>query len=175
MSNQTALPFHEITVENPLKVCFVCLGNICRSPTAEGVFQHLVNREGLSAFFEIDSAGTGAWHVGEPANSKSRNVAEQNGITLKSKARIFEYSDLEYYDLIIAMDSDNLHNLHRLDRQKKYNNKILLLREFDPVSGDKEVPDPYYGGIYGFELVFDIVMRSCEVLIEQIRPYIVNK
>ncbi len=171
MQSVTSLDLRKITTENPLKVCFVCLGNICRSPTAEGVFQHIINRDGLSALVEVDSAGTAAYHVGEPANSKSRMIAEQNGVSLNSKARKFEYSDFDYFDLIIAMDKENLHELQRMDRKSQYRDKIFLLRDFDPVPGDMEVPDPYYGGINGFELVFEIVMRSCESLLDTARPH----
>jgi len=172
MQPVTKLSLKEVTKEDPLKVCFVCLGNICRSPTAEGVFQHIVNREGLSALLEVDSAGTAAYHVGEPANSKSRIIAEQNGVSLNSKARKFEYTDFGYFDLVIAMDKENLRDLQRLDRKSQYHDKLFLLRDFDPVPGDKEVPDPYYGGINGFELVYEIVMRSCESLLEAIRPHV---
>lgn len=105
-NSQRTLKLRTVTADNPLKVCFVCLGNICRSPTAEGVFEHLVKREGLLPYFEIDSAGTGAWHVGERANSRSRKVAEQNGVQLNSLARKFERSDLEEFDLVIAMDKE---------------------------------------------------------------------
>ncbi len=172
MQTQHKLSLREITTNDPFRICFVCLGNICRSPTGEGVFQHLVDREGFSAFFEIDSAGTGAYHVGEPANSKSRNIAEKHGVQLHSRARKFEYSDFAYFDLVLAMDQDNLNDLKLLDRNQKYHDKLFLLRNFDPSPGDGEVPDPYYGGINGFELVFDIVMRSSEELLEQIRPFI---
>ena len=172
METNNTLNLRKITADEPLKVSFVCLGNICRSPTAEGVFQHLVNREGLSRYIEVDSAGTGAYHVGEPANSKSRMIAEKNGVKLASRARQFEYRDFEYFDLVVAMDKENLKDLSNLDRKQQYRDKLCLLRDFDPYPGDKEVPDPYYGGINGFELVFDMVMRSCEVLLDQIKPHI---
>ena len=172
MQTETTLTLREITSENPLKICFVCLGNICRSPTAEGVFQYLVNREGLQSYVEIDSAGTGAYHVGEPANSKSRMIAEKNGVKLNSRARKFEYSDFEYFDLMIAMDKENLRDLKNLDRKKQFHNNIYLMRDFDPFPEDGQVPDPYYGGINGFELVFEVVMRSSEHLLGQIKPFI---
>lgn len=161
-----------ITAEEPVKICFVCLGNICRSPTAEGVFQHLVNERGLESYFEIDSAGTSAYHIGESANSKSQQTANKHGITLHSKARRFEASDLEYFDLILAMDRENLSNIRRMDPERKYEPKIGMLRNFDPEPGDGEVPDPYYGGIQGFENVFQIVKRSCNRLLNQLEPYI---
>ncbi len=172
MQTITSLSLRKITREDPLKITFVCLGNICRSPTAEGVFQHLVNRKGFSELVEVDSAGTAAYHVGEPANSKSKLIAEQNDVSINSRARKFEYSDFEYFDLVIAMDRENLRDLHQLDRKKQYHDKIYLLRDFDPLPGEGEVPDPYYGGIHGFELVFEIVMRSCESLLDTIRPHL---
>lgn len=165
-------PDFTITAESPFKICFVCLGNICRSPTAEGVFQHLVNERGLQPYFEIDSAGTSAYHVGESANSKSQQTANKHGITLHSKARQFEEADLEYFDLILAMDRQNLSNLKRMDAHGKYDHKIGMLRDYDPEPGDGEVPDPYYGGIQGFENVFQIVKRSCNRLLDQLEAHI---
>lgn len=162
------IPDKPITKESPYRLCFVCLGNICRSPTAEGVFQHLVIEEDLQAYFEIDSAGTSAYHIGEPANSKSQQTANQHGITLHSRARRFEASDLDYYDLILAMDKENLSNIKSLDARSQYSHKIMLMREFDPDPGDREVPDPYYGGIDGFEKVFQVVRRSCEELLDRL-------
>ena len=161
-----------ITKEQPYKICFVCLGNICRSPTAEGAFQRVVSEAGLDDFFEVDSAGTSAYHIGEPANAKSRLIAEKYGTRLLSKARKFESADLEYFDLAVAMDSQNLEDLKALDEAGGYHTKITTLRAFDPDPGDGEVPDPYFGGINGFESVYDMVWRSCENLLEHLRPFI---
>jgi protein-tyrosine phosphatase len=163
-----------ITKEEPIKICFVCLGNICRSPTAEGIFQHLVNERSQQSYFEIDSSGTSAYHIGEPANSKSRKTAEQHGVTLHSRARKFESSDLEYFDLILAMDKENLENIRRLDVENKYSDNIMLMREFDPKPENKEVPDPYHGGLQGFENVFQVVKRSCENLLDKLESHIEN-
>lgn len=160
---------HPVTRDNPFKVCFVCLGNICRSPTAEGIFMDLVKKEGLEDLFYIDSAGTAAFHVGEGANSKSQATANKRGIHLPSRARKFEYADLEEFDLILAMDKENLRNIQNFDRKDKYSDKIMLMREFDPHPDDKQVPDPYYGGLQGFENVFDIVYRSCEQLLNELK------
>lgn len=158
-----------ITKEDPFKIVFVCLGNICRSPTAEGVFQHLVNERGLESYFFIDSAGTSAYHIGEPANSKSQKTANQHGIQLKSRARRFESEDLDEFDLILAMDRENYQNIMGLEGNGKYSHKVKLMREYDPKSGnDAEVPDPYYGGMDGFKNVFDIVKRSCEALLDEL-------
>lgn len=166
---------HEITKQitpgNPFKICFICLGNICRSPTAEGVFQHLVEERGLEDFFEIDSAGTSAYHIGESANSKSQRTANQYGITLHSSARQFETPDLDYYDMVLAMDRENLSNIKSM-ASANHENKIGMLRDFDPEPGDGEVPDPYYGGREGFENVFQIVKRSCEQLLDELEKHI---
>lgn len=158
----------EVTKEKPLKICFVCYGNICRSPTAEGVFQHLVNERGLQAYFEIDSAGTSAYHAGEPANKRSRQTANKYGIALHSKARQFKSFDLNYFDLILAMDEENLAAIRQMDSGSTYEHKIGMLRTFDPEPGDGQVPDPYYGGMQGFENVFQIVKRSCETLLNKL-------
>lgn len=160
-----------ITNDNHYKICFVCLGNICRSPTAEGVFQHLINDRGLENYFEIDSAGTSAYHIGESANSKSQRTAQKHGITLHSKARQFKSSDLDYYDLILAMDNQNLDNVRQMANGKQ-EDKVGRMRDFDPNPGDGEVPDPYYGGPEGFENVFQIVKRSCQNLLDELESHI---
>lgn len=158
-----------ITKKDPYKINFICLGNICRSPTAEGVFQHLVNEAGLSAYFEIDSSGTGAWHVGQPANSKSQMIANEHGVTLHSRARQVAPSDLDYFDLLVPMDLSNENDLLEASNGPEQATKILRLREFDPSPGDGQVPDPYYGGIDGFKKVYDIIERSCRVLLEELK------
>jgi len=161
-----------ITKENPYKICFVCLGNICRSPTAEGIFQHLVNERGLEPYFYIDSAGTSAFHVGEPANSKSQKTANEHGVQLNSRARQFDPSDLEEFDLILAMDHENFDNLQKMDVKGAYSGKIFLMREFDPQPGTKAVPDPYYGGMDGFQEVYDILYRSSKNLLDRLEERI---
>lgn len=169
MSNSYLRP---ISKEDPYKLVFVCLGNICRSPTAEGLFIHKVNQAGLENYFYIDSAGTAAYHVGESANSKSQATANKHGVHLPSKARKFDYADFEEFDLILAMDSENLSNIRELDRKNKFSEKIKMMREFDPDPGNGEVPDPYYGGQEGFENVFRVLDRSTEALIQELKPFI---
>jgi len=167
-----------ITKENPYKLCFVCLGNICRSPTAEGIFIHKVRERGLSSYFYIDSAGTAAYHTGEPANSKSQAVANERGVHLPSIARRFERFDLEEFDLILAMDSENYSNVKALDSRSLFASKIRLMREFDPeVSGaqNHDVPDPYYGGLKGFHDVYDLLERTCESLLDELSEWIENE
>jgi protein-tyrosine phosphatase len=150
-------------------VLFVCLGNICRSPLAEGVFQHLVEEAGLGARFDIDSAGTGAWHVGEPPDARATMVANQHGVSLESRARQVTEDDLRRFDYVIAMDRENLRNLERMAGTSGSDSEIVLLREFDPDSTGEEVPDPYYGGASGFENVYEMVHRSCQVLLRRLQ------
>ncbi|HAC14598.1 MAG TPA: protein tyrosine phosphatase [Bacteroidetes bacterium] len=168
----TEISRRTISKVEPYKIIFVCLGNICRSPTAEGVFQHLIIRAGLGSFFEIDSAGTGAYHVGEPANSISRATAEERGVKLLSRARKFEVMDLEYYDLIVAMDYSNHENIVHLTNNEDLKEKVILMRDFDPDPDDGQVPDPYFGGKDGFDQVYDIIERSCRKLIEELHPLV---
>jgi protein-tyrosine phosphatase len=152
------------------RLLFVCLGNICRSPTGEGVMADLVRREGLEGEIVLDSAGTGAWHVGSPPDERASATATARGLTLGGVARRVELSDFEDFDLILAMDRSNLSDLHALAPDDEARAKVRLLREFDPdASGDLDVPDPYYGGPGGFEDVFDLVTAACEGLLEAIR------
>ncbi len=154
-----------------VRLLFVCLGNICRSPTAEGVMRKLVRDAGLEERIEVDSAGTGSWHVGEPPDARATQVARRRGIALESAARQVGPSDFEEFDLILAMDGENLRNLHRLARDEDTRAKVRLLREFDPAAeGELDVPDPYYGGPGGFEEVLDLVHAACASLLERLRP-----
>jgi protein-tyrosine phosphatase len=150
-------------------VLFVCLGNICRSPLAEGVFLHLVERAGLGDRFEVDSAGTGSWHVGELPDARATMVASKHGIELASRARQITRDDLEHFDYVIAMDRENLRNIERMALGAESDADIRLLREFDREADGDEVPDPYYGGASGFENVFAMVHRSCQTLLERLR------
>lgn len=147
------------------RILFVCLGNICRSPLAEGVFRHLVHELDLGTHYEVDSAGTGAWHVGEPADPRSRGVARKHGIVLSGRARQVTGEDFRTFDLVIAMDRENQANLERI--RKGGHGRLHLLREFDPEArGELEVPDPYYGAPGGFDEVYEMVHRSCGHLLE---------
>ena len=147
-------------------VLFVCLGNICRSPLAEGVFRHLVRERGLEDAYRIDSAGTGAYHVGEGPDRRSVEVARRNGIPLDGRARQVEPEDLDGWDLVVAMDRSNLRELESMARRSGGGARLSLLRDFDPEPGDGEVPDPYYGGPGGFDDVYAMVRRSCEALLD---------
>lgn len=150
-----------------IRVLFVCLGNICRSPMAEGVFQHLVDQAGLSAQIEVDSAGTGTWHVGERAHHGTRDVLRRHGIAYDSRARQVTRADLPEADYVVAMDSDNVHELQRLDRSGELDGKLHMLLEFLPPGSPREVPDPFYEG--NFDYVYELVEAGCRGLLDHIR------
>jgi protein-tyrosine phosphatase len=153
-----------------VSVLFVCLGNICRSPLAEGVFRGLVREAGLEDRFEVDSAGTSGYHDGECADPRTVDVARRRGIALESVSRRINVRDLHRFHYILAMDDDNLAELNRLADQADVDAPVRLLREYDPEAvGDLDVPDPYFGGARGFERVQDIVERSCIGLLQAIR------
>jgi protein-tyrosine phosphatase len=151
------------------RVLFVCLGNICRSPAAEAVFERLVGDAGLSDAFEIDSAGTGAWHLGEPADRRMCGAATRRGIEVRSVARQVAASDFDRFDHILAMDAENLRALKQLAPAAQAH-KVRLFREFDPEGPGGDVPDPYYGGAHGFDEVLDIVTRTGRALLEALTP-----
>ncbi len=153
-----------------IKVIFVCMGNICRSPTGEGIFNKLLVEQGLSEQFEVDSAGTIGYHQGEPADSRMRHHAKARGYTLTSLARKFNpQKDFEKFDYILAMDRANYETLLDWDQEGKYKNKVHMMTDFGQKIQASEVPDPYYGGGDGFERVIDIVEDSCHGLLEHIK------
>ena len=146
-------------------VLFVCMGNICRSPTAEGVFRHHAESAGLSDQLVIDSAGTHAYHVGEPADRRARAAAQRRGISLEGiAARRVAADDFERFDFILAMDEDNLIRL-QAESPDEHQHKVRLFLEFADVH-ETEVPDPYYGGAAGFERVLDLVEEASRGLLE---------
>lgn len=153
-----------------MRICFVCLGNICRSPTAEGVFKKLIVDAQLDHKLTIDSAGTGAYHVGELPDPRSRSAASRRGYDLSTRARRFVAADFDRFDLVLAMDRDNYENLQTLARGRTHVPPIRMLRSFDDASPvDAEVPDPWYGNGDGFEEVLDICERACRGLLEHVR------
>jgi protein-tyrosine phosphatase len=154
-----------------MRILFVCLGNICRSPTAEGVMRHLVEAEGLAEAVRLDSAGTGGWHVGAPPDPRSREAARQRGIVVAGAARQVVPGDFHDFDLILAMDGANLRDL-RSAAPAGAAAELRLLREFDAPSaavGDLDVPDPYSGGPDGFDEVLDLVDAACRGLVAELR------
>lgn len=151
-----------------VSVLFVCLGNICRSPTAEAVFRSLVNQEGLSDQVHVDSAGTSSWHIGGAPDRRSTAAARKRGIDLSlQKARQIKMTDFDVFDLILAMDQDNFNTISNLaPAQNK--EKLKLLLDFSPKLGRKNIPDPYYGGENGFDLVLDLVEYASSGLLKYI-------
>lgn len=148
------------------RVLFVCLGNICRSPTAEGVFRALVERAGATSSFEIDSAGTGAWHAGEPPDRRMTAAAGRAGFALSGAARQVTPADFGRFDYILAMDQRNLEDLEGL-RPSPEGARLELFRAWDP-EGPGDTPDPYYGGPEGFDEVVRIVERTARALLEEL-------
>lgn len=155
-----------------VRVLFVCLGNICRSPSAEAVFRAKVAERGLLGEFEIDSAGTGGWHVGNAADRRAVAEGERRGYPMSGRARQVVASDLREFDLVIAMDQSNHHDLLSLSTDRAQHERVRLLREWDPeASGaDRGVPDPYYGGQRDFAEMFEILERSVDALLDDLAP-----
>jgi protein-tyrosine phosphatase len=152
-----------------INVLFVCLGNICRSPMADGVFQHMVSEAGLSNLINVDSAGMGGWHVGEPAHQGTRNVLKQQGIDYTGRARLFTQEDLGKYDYILAMDSSNLSDIGRIagrDHEAEIR-RFLSYANDAGLTNVKDVPDPYYNG--RFDDVYELVAIGCRALLDHIR------
>jgi protein-tyrosine phosphatase len=168
-----------------VRLCFVCLGNICRSPTAEGVMARLVRDAGLDARVALDSAGTGSWHVGELADPRTRTAARARGIELVHRARQFVAADFARFDLVLAMDRSNQSTLVRMrggaasggaasGGAASGSAEVRLLRSFDPTApSGAEVPDPYAGGPDGFEEVLDQCERACRGLLAHVRASLV--
>jgi protein-tyrosine phosphatase len=157
-----------------LRLLFVCLGNICRSPTAEGVMRSLLDAAGLQAEIELDSAGTGAGHVGSAPDQRASAAAHSRGVALEGAARQVRGADFEEFDLLLAMDRANLRDLRALAGGESQREKVRLLRDFDPASArlkasDLDVPDPYYGAGDGFADVFELIHAACVGLLDEIR------
>jgi protein-tyrosine phosphatase len=148
------------------RVCFVCLGNICRSPLAEGVFRHLAAQAGQAERFQVDSAGLGSWHVGEPPDARAIRVAGAHGVAVDGRARQFRPEDFKRFDLVLALDEDVYEGLGRLTRDGGQAGQVRYLRDFDPQAGrDRDVPDPYYGDAAAFERAYALIERSCQGLL----------
>ncbi|NEQ68772.1 MAG: low molecular weight phosphotyrosine protein phosphatase [Symploca sp. SIO2D2] len=152
----------------PYKLLFVCLGNICRSPSAENIMNHLIEEAGLSDSIVCDSAGTSSYHIGSPPDRRMAAAAKNRGIILKGQARQFQQSDFEEFDLILAMDRDNYQDILFLDSQGKYQDRVKLICDFASHHQEQEVPDPYYGGTEGFNKVIDLLLDACEGLLQNL-------
>ena len=154
------------------KLLFVCLGNICRSPAAEGVFLHHLQKRSLSDRFVVDSAGTGSWHVGNPADRRMRAAAQRRGIDLPSRARQIELSDLKEFDLVLTMDDANRAAVTSLAKEAgaRASAEIRPMLSYARRFNETEVPDPYYGGDEGFEHVLDLLDDACTALLDELLP-----
>ena len=154
------------------KLLFVCLGNICRSPAAEGVFLHLLKQRGLSERFVVDSAGTGGWHVGNPADRRMQAAANRRGIDLPSRARQICLDDFSSFDLVLTMDDDNLAAVRGLAQEAGAGATATItpMLHYARNFSETEVPDPYYGGEAGFEHVLDLLEDACANLLEELSP-----
>lgn len=158
------------TSQKPVvEVCFVCLGNICRSPTGEGVMRHLVREAGLEGRVRVDSAGTAGYHAGDLPDARARAAGARRGIDIGGRARQFKREDFARFDYVLAMDRANYDDLAELAGPKE-KEKLHLLRSFDPAAPRGAcVPDPYYGGEEGFDEVLDMCLAACRALLARIR------
>ncbi|MBD2041292.1 low molecular weight protein-tyrosine-phosphatase [Microcoleus sp. FACHB-672] len=154
----------------PYKLLFVCLGNICRSPAAENIMNHLIAEADLSEQIICESAGTASYHVGNPPDRRMVAAASQRGMKFLGEARQFQKIDFEQFDLILAMDGENYRDIISLDPAGKYRDKVRMMCDFCTQHKDKEVPDPYYGGSDGFNYVIDLLSDACQGLLQ----YIIN-
>jgi protein-tyrosine phosphatase len=155
-----------------MRILFVCMGNICRSPTAEAVMRGLLRAEGLEHAVTLDSAGTGGWHAGAPPDARAVAAARSRGIVVEGAARQVTRQDFDDFDLLLVMDRDNERELRAVAPDGEARAKVRLLREFDPAAvaaGDLDVPDPYYGGPNGFDRVLDHVEAACRGLLDEVR------
>ena len=187
---------HNQIPNQKIKVLFVCLGNICRSPLAEGIFNKKIADRGLSNLFEADSAGTADYHVGKPADERTLRNAEKNAVKISHSARQIATPDLSFYDYILAMDAENMEKINALaEADAQIDGKIFLMRDFEPgarpgftaneeqpytnvnslsenskdsLTPDRNVPDPYHGGEEGFQDVFNILERTVENFIQYV-------
>lgn len=158
-----------LNMTKKVRVLFVCMGNICRSPTAQGVFERVVEAADLAGMVEADSAGTHAYHIGNPPDERAQETAQQRGIDLsRQRARRFQVEDFTEFDYVLAMDKDNYAILDEA-RPAGSSARLHLFMEFAPQRPEREVPDPYYGGRQGFEQVFDMVEIAARGLLEEIR------
>ena len=162
-----------------VRVCFVCLGNICRSPAAEAVLRQLLDEAGMAEFVEVDSAGTARYHLGDRPDPRTLAEAARRGIPIEHRARQLTRDELGEWDLIIAMDAHNLRDLRAMAAADGDVDRLRLLRSFDPSMGepgvDADVPDPYYGEDVGFSEMFDLIEPACRGLVEHLQTLVVRQ
>jgi protein-tyrosine phosphatase len=157
-----------LSSETMIRVLFVCSGNICRSPTAEGVFRALVEKHGFGGHIEIDSAGTGDWHVGEPPDERSQEAALRRGVDLsRLRARQVTREDFARFDVLLAMDSGHHRHLLRM-APPEARDRVRLFLDYAPDAEDRDVPDPYFGGPTGFDRVLDLIEAGCAGLLAEL-------
>ena len=153
-----------------MKILMVCLGNICRSPLAHGILEHKIAKYNLTS--KVDSAGTGSWHTGEPPDPRSVEVALNHGIDIsQQRARQFNINDFDNFDLIFVMDTSNFQNIKSMTLDSEKISKVKLILNEIHIAENRSVPDPYYGGESGFEIVYKMLDQACEHIIEKIRSY----
>lgn len=152
----------------PKKLLFVCLGNICRSPSAENIMNYLVQQKGKSEQIISDSAGTANYHTGASPDRRMNTAAQKRGITLLGNARQLTKQDFENFDLILAMDLSNYQNILSLDSEQKNSHKVKMMCDFCSFHSDREVPDPYFGGESGFDYVIDLLFDACSGLLQSL-------
>lgn len=151
-----------------IRLLFVCLGNICRSPSAENIMNHLLKSRQLTHLISCDSAGTSSYHIGSPPDRRMAQAAKQQGIVLIGQARQFQVADFAAFDRILVMDNENYRDILRLDPTGQYTHKVQKICDFCRQHADTEVPDPYYGGEEGFRYVIDLLMDACEGLLDDL-------
>lgn len=150
------------------RLLFVCLGNICRSPSAENIMNHLLTKAGQTDAIACDSAGTSSYHIGAPPDRRMQAAANRRGIQLRGAARQFTAADFEEFDLILAMDRANYQDILARDRTSQYQDKVKMMCDYAQSHSDTEVPDPYYGGTDGFDYVIDLLLDACTGLLTEI-------
>lgn len=151
-----------------IKVLFVCLGNICRSPLAQGLMEKKIDELGLSDQIKVDSCGTSQYHIGEQPDERTLQNALKNGLKLNHKARQFSKKDFRAFDYIVAMDKANMECVRRFDQTNEFSDKFMLIRDFDSIDKGADVPDPYFGGEEGFQHVYLILQRSVNEFLNQV-------
>lgn len=159
--------------KNKLRLLFICLGNICRSPAAEGIMKSMVKAEGLDSLIEIDSAGIGSWHIGQLPDLRMRKQGELAGYRFDSRARQFQKGDFARFDIIVVMDADNYRAISSMASSSKEREKIVYMADYlRHHQGQTSIPDPYYGDTADFKFVIELLEDACSTLLEEVKTYI---